>query len=181
MQDDMLPVMKQVQESEFKFMIQRILQNAQGSAIEDSRALIIQEMEGGSYSHFKFETVYDVKNLCNKGLKRLREHLAQAFTISQRILNAEVVDFESNHVLSVEALKKQSFEQLIGHIQQLKAEILSLRLNEVFMTKCSDQLKAIQHAMSLCNLQVVLEFFKGQSLDTFSIQKLETTLGESLD
>ena len=49
-----------------------------------------------SSKHFKLNSVFDVKSLCNKVLKQLREELALAQTTQIKIINADLIEFESN-------------------------------------------------------------------------------------
>jgi hypothetical protein len=107
--------------------------------IEDSRILIPQIMGTSSSRAFEFKSIYDVKQLATKVLKTLREELAQANTISIKLINADLIDLESNHRHTTEVLKRLSTDALVREIHSLKQEVLGLKLNEVFMKKCSDQ------------------------------------------
>ena len=53
-------------------------------------------MGSSTTQNYKFSNIYDVKNLCNKVIKILREDLASAQTVSIKIINADLIDFESN-------------------------------------------------------------------------------------
>ena len=83
-------------DSELKKSISGIIAQSQASIIEDSRTMIPKLMGAQSAVNYRFGTIYDVKTLCNKVIKILREDLASANTVSIKIINADVIDYESN-------------------------------------------------------------------------------------
>jgi len=79
-----------------------------------------------------------VKQICNKILKRLREELAGAQTVYVKRLNTDIIEFESTQRTSTEKMRQMSTDELIKLVQSLKQDILSLRITEVFLKKCSE-------------------------------------------
>ena len=77
-------------------------------------------------------------------MKALREDLACSHSIYIKRMNADIIEFESNQRQTNEDMRRMPVEELIKIIQLLKQDILSLRINEIFMKKCSDQIKALK-------------------------------------
>ena len=80
-------------------------------------------------------------------MKALREDLACSHSIYIKRMNADIIEFESNQRQTNEDMRRMPVEELIKIIQLLKQDILSLRINEIFMKKCSDQIKALKSAI----------------------------------
>ena len=55
-----------------------IIQVMQASSNEESMSAIPRILGASSSKHFKLNSIFDIKSLCNKVLKVLREELAHA-------------------------------------------------------------------------------------------------------
>ena len=86
-------------------------------------------------------------------MKSLREELACSHSIYIKRINADIIEYESNQRQSNEDMRRMPIEDLIKIITLLKQDILSLRLNEIYMKKCSDQIKALKSALTVCNFE----------------------------
>lgn len=128
----------------------------------------------------KMQSLFEVKQLCNRVMKSLREELAQAHTISIKMVNSDLIEYEQSLSHSLENMKKMTQEQLIREVQQLKHQILSLRQNEIFMMKCSDQVNAVKKSLTLCNFQSLVDCYS-EKQEPLQSQKVLKTLNELLD
>lgn len=92
----------------------------------------------GLKGHQKLNSLLEMKQLSNKIMKSLREELACSHSIYIKRINADIIEYESNQRVNNELMRSMPIEELIKMICSLKQEILSLRINEIFMKKCSD-------------------------------------------
>lgn len=146
-------------DSDLQQKIEKVLSNFSQRQFEESLEKIPKLMGMKQQHGFKFSNAFDVKTLSNKVLKCLREELAIAQTTSIKIINCDVIEFEENQRQTTEQLRKLSAEDLIKEVHKLKQEIMTLRINEIFMRKCADQITAVKNAMGLCSLRAVQHFF----------------------
>lgn len=129
----------------------------------------------------KFKSVVDIKQLSSKVLRQLREDLAASHTTYIKRMNADVIDFESSQRSQNAAMRQMPNEELIRIIQSLKQEILSLRLNEIFMTKCGSQMTSCKSALQVCSLEFIISIFDEQFVESSLPQKLAKILDEMAD
>ncbi len=57
-------------------------------------------------------------------------------------------------------MKRMTNDELIKMVCQLKEEILSLRVNEIFMKKVTDQMKAVRNSMNSCSFSYFYSKYK---------------------
>ena len=142
---------KKIDDSELKRQISAVLSLSHKKLHSDASLQIAQVM--GLKGSQRLNSLLEVKQLSNKIMKSLREELACSHSIYIKRINADIIEYESNQRQSNEDMRRMPIEDLIKIITLLKQDILSLRLNEIFMKKCSDQIKALKSALTVCNFE----------------------------
>jgi len=84
-----------------------------------------------------------------------------------KCLNADLIELETSQRESMDRMRRMPNDELIKTIGRLKDEILSLRMNEIFMKRVADQVKAIRGAMSLCNFECFYSNYKASNRSGF--------------
>jgi len=120
----------------------------------------------------KPNSILETKQMLNKVLKTLREELAMTNSIAVKRMNADLIEYESGQRQQVETMRGMSHDQLIKIVGDLKSEILSLRINEIYMKKSAEQVKAIKSALKI----MILDAF-----ETSDAPKVLRCLEETLD
>jgi hypothetical protein len=73
--------------------------------------------------------------LLRKSVRTLREELAFENTRAIKETNAELISFESSQRLNADHLRRMSSEELIREVEKLRKEVMSLKQNQVFLSK----------------------------------------------
>ena len=166
-----------ISDSELKSTILSIIKSSHSTKFEETSAAIAR-LFGRSR---KLQSIVDVKQLSSKVLRQLREDLAASHTTYIKRVNADLIEFESSQRSNNAAMRQMPNEELIKMINSLKQEILSLRLNEIFMKKCSTQINATKQAVQICNIDCIFSNYQDLDKDQQLPQKLVKVMDEMAD